>query len=176
MICGHDKTKRIQDSAWQAYCAAQDVIDALEDIGLTVEGGTMDGNAGHGGVSALYGAMTMAGAVVLETCGVPVHGVQGDEGFMVLAHADKEGRKSKSVPDRVLKALKDLADTAEKKEIRVTEGMHPYEVTVSIAGGITAYADSSENAMKAVDAMPSDEIIERAAWDSPSATDAYRNP
>lgn len=175
MICGHDKTKRIQDSAWQAYCAVQAVIDALENIGLTVEDGTMDGRNGEG-ASALYGATTAAGAAVLETFGIPVHGVQGDEGFMLLAHADKEGRKSKSVPDKIARALRDLADTAEKKEIRVSEGMRPYEVTVSISGGITVYADSSEHAMAAVNGMGSDEIMEKAAWDGPSATDAYRNP
>lgn len=175
MICGHDRTKRIQDSAWQAYCAVQDVIDALEDIGLTVEGGTMEG-ADNGKASALYGAMTAAGTAVLETFDVPVHGVQGDEGFMVLAHADKDGRKSKSVPERIARALSDLADTAKKKEIHVSEGMRPYEVTVSMCGGITVYSDSSENAMAAADAMGSEDIIERAAWDGPSATDAYRNP
>lgn len=175
MICGHDKTKRIQDAAWQAYCAVQDVIDALENIGLTVEDGTME-NAGYARASSLYAATTAAGTAVLETFNVPVHGVQGDEGFMILAHVDKEGRKSKSVPDKTTRALMDLADTAEKKGIHLSKGMRQYEVTVAMTGGISVYAESEDRARGIVDGMATDEIMEKAAWDSPSATDAYPNP
>lgn len=174
MICGEDKTRKIMDDAWQAYCGAQSVIDAMEGIGLSVDGAASDKDGDS--VSRLYGAMTAAGNILLRVCGVPRPGTLADEAFMVLAHATPEMRREDRFPERLERALLDLADTAEKKSVQVEPGLRPYDVTVAMSGGMTVYATGRDEAMSAVRGMPSDRILEAAAWDGPEPTDAYANP
>lgn len=174
MICGEDKTRKILDDAWQAYCSAQSAIDAMEGIGLSVDGASSPGSGDS--VARLYGAITSAGNILLRICGVPRPGTLADEAFMVLAHATPEMRREDRFPERLERSLLDLADTAEKKSVHMEPGLRPYEVTVAMSGGITVYATGQYEAMQAVREMPSDRIMEAAAWDCPEPTDAYSNP
>lgn len=96
---------------------------------------------------------------------------------MVIANARKDERESSHFPPRLERALADIADTASKKHIisrKPAPDAVPFEVTVAMSGGITVMARCQEEAMAAANAMDTGSLLEKAAWDSASATDAYR--
>lgn len=176
MICGNEKTKRILDAAWRAYCYAQSTIDALENIGLSVDGASMMNDSRHDSVSGLYGAMTEASGVIMDICGIPSSTAFFDEACMVLAHATSEMRHEAAFPAKLLEPFMDIADSADKKALCLSPGDRAHEVTMSMCGGVTVYAADPEAAMEKAASLDSDTILEKAAWDSASPTDAYRNP
>lgn len=162
-------SEKILDAVWRAYQSAQAAVDILEDVGLAVDGASEDDK----NMSVLFRAMTSAEDAILELFGIE----RRDEASMVLSGMSREERGSEKFPPRIKQALDDMADTDFKNRmLPIPEGAKCHEVTLSMTGGISVYAASPEDATEAAGRLDTEDILMNACWDSPSATDAYRNP
>lgn len=176
MILSETARDQVIKNAWHAYVSIQKSIDALASIGLELDGGSSDKKTG---CQPLYGAMTAAANALFACFGIEPGTVYAEQLDMLLSHhagsaavADPESMK-KSLEKMTSSAL-EIADTAEKATLHLAEpGTALYDVTVSMSGGVTVSAKSEAEAMDKANAMGTDEIVQKAAWDYPSATDAH---
>lgn len=178
MILSEKTHDAVLMSAWLSYASVYKSIDAMASIGLDLDGGKTHTKTG---CQHLYAAMTESANIIMACCGIPRKTVQAEQLDMFLSQTaggvDPSDQKSvKDSFDKIMSAAMDMKDTYDKNRMRVpwegTPGM--YEVTVSMTGGITVTASSEKDAMAFVDGMASEDIVEGAAWESPSATDAYQ--
>lgn len=168
MMIAQGGIDRIAKNAWDAYRHVQDAINALESVGLSV-----DGCSGKDGVPGLFGALTAAGNVLLAAYGVPDEQPWSDEAFEALANACPGTKAPETLPDSARRALAAIAEKAAEQE---TDGEEKrYDVTVAMTGGISVRARSRDAALAKVDAMDQDAAVRLAAWDGLAPTDAYEN-
>lgn len=165
-LIGESSVEKILDAAWRGYQAVSNTISALESIGLSP-----DGDAGKPGMSALFAAQTACEDAMLEIFGIPRATPAAEKAAGALARLASlrgdDGVSSAAGPGAVRMAMLEiLAGSADA-------GGSPYEVTVSMTGGMTICAGSAEEAMAAAAAMPSDKILRAVCWEYPAATDAY---
>lgn len=167
-LIGESSVEKILDAAWRGYQAVSNTISALESIGLSP-----DGDAGKPGMSALFAAQTACEDAMLEIFGIPRATPAADKAagaLSSLASLRSDGGGSAAGPGAVRMAMLEiLAGSADGADA----GGSPYEVTVSMTGGMTIYAGSAGEAMAAAAAMPSDKILRAVCWEYPAATDAY---
>ena len=74
---------------------------------------------------------------------------------------------------RIYFVLYSVRRLAENVSTDTDPSLQPFEVTLSITGGLTVYGSSEDDAIRRANAMPSDDLIRNGCWDSPGATDAY---
>lgn len=172
MVLWTQQSENIVNAAWRGLVAAQNVVTALESIGLDVDGTAAKGGAGANG---LYGAIGACCDVLREAWAIPSGTPWSEQVDMYLATAaPKLGKDSPlKMPAQARTAMDNIRNTMEAASVGSPEGLAPYEVTVSATGGVTVYASGREDAMSRLAAMDDGEAAARTAWDGITATDAY---
>lgn len=156
----------IMDACWTAYRAAKRGIDILESIGLSVEGAAKDKARD---MSILFEAQTAAENAMFAIAGLQRAANAADKASAILA---KEAGAN-DPPSSSGGILFELRRLAENVSTDTDPSLQPFEVTLSITGGLTVYGSSEDDAIRRANAMPSDDLIRNGCWDSPGATDAY---
>lgn len=173
-LIGESSLDKILDAAWRGFQGAAMAVEALESIGLSPDGSAVDKN-GKPGMSSLFAAQTACEDAILEIFGIRRDTPGADMAAEALAKLaqlhDGLGAASAAGTGAVRMAMAKLSDGVPDKDQASRD--KPYEVTVTMTGGMTVYAESEAAAMATVNAMPTDEIMRAACWDCPAATDAY---
>lgn len=167
MIIGHERTETILNYAWRARCQMEKVLDALEAIGLEV-----DGCASSNRMGQIYGAMSSVHNAILAAFGLPEKTDVFDEAFDLM----ERQMPDVEIPDKFPAGLAlEISRIADRTGAAEDEQQKSFEVTVAMCGGITVAAGSAEEAIAKVKAMDTDSILASGAWESPEPTDAYES-
>lgn len=162
----------IMDASWTAYRAAKRSIDILESIGLSVEGAAgVKPCDWTNDMSVLFEAQTGSENAMFAVAGIQRATETADKASALLSQ-EADLKDAASSADVILFKLRCLSDAA-TADTEAQPGLKPFEVTLSLAGDITVYGASAEDAMARANAMASDDLIQNGCWDSPNATDAY---
>lgn len=172
MMIGDEKSEKILRKAWAAYRYVCQGIATLEEIGLSVDGDISPNN--RNSMSSLFGAVTALTDIVAMMHGIEAGTVRSEEADMLIAALAGDEWPPQKLPDKLARSLADVADTARKENaLPLPPNAKPFEVTVSMCGGLTVYAETESGAVDAVNKMPAEEILEGAAWEYPVPTDAH---
>ena len=153
----------ILDSLWRAYCDAVRAIDALESIGLSVDG---DKNR-PGSVSSLYGVMTELENAVADIIGAPRDGTV-EKIHELMDYGARTAVPGSPMPD----TMKNYLNAFPRDMLMVEPGAVSCDVTLAMTGVLKIPARSPEDAEREARRLPSAALLRMAEWCEPEPTDA----
>ena len=165
-LLGSGDMAAVARAAWKSYRYAAKAIDALESVGLDIDGA----DPGKNGMAGLFGIESEAADILLALYGIPRASHWAEELDAALARAARQAGGDPFPEDLECRFKAAARAAIASGQVRNGRTLSRFDVTVAICGGMDVYATDIESAGKAARSMPSDAVISRAWWTPPEAT------